>query len=101
MEFDTFDQLFRFREHCLCGSKLQTVFEHSSFNDEYVAIMPRSSYCMENNNTIIRFPCNIESRCSPYGEVDFDFICYVSSPTFSIKSHYIHPHNGLSILSSD
>jgi hypothetical protein len=88
MQFTTFDQLFRFRSYCLCGDLLNLSFRHSSVKDELITVCPRASYSIENNNSTIRFPLNLESRTSPYGKADFDIVAPVVSPTFQINAHF-------------
>ena len=93
MQPTTLDQFFRFRKHCLCGKKLTTVFNHSFSNDdEYTTVNPLGSYHFADNNSTIKFPCHLESRSSPYGEVDFTIVANVSSPSIKLIAEFCHPH---------
>lgn len=92
MAHSTFDQLFRFRTHCLCGSPLTTMFRYSSFDNDYISVTPRGSYDLSQNGSLIKFACNIDSRISPYGEAKFDIYAYMASPTIKLVAEYVNPH---------
>lgn len=90
---DTFYQFFKYRSHCLCGKELTTIFNHSFSNDdEYTTINPLGSYHFADNNSTIKFPCHLESRSSPYGEVDFTIVANVSSPSIKLLAEFSQPH---------
>ncbi len=82
------EQLFKFRTHCLCGDPLTTIFQHSSYDDDYISAKPRGAYTHKDSNTII-FPLNISSTVVPYGEVDFNITTKIDSDQFELQAAYV------------
>lgn len=87
MRPQTFDQLFRFRSHCLCGSELSTFFPYGSkLRDDYTFVNSVGSHHIDETSSKVVFLCNLTANTSPYGRVDFMMECYVSSPTFKLTA---------------
>lgn len=86
MQFETFDQFFRFRERCICGCPLSSSFTHSSHSDEYVDVKPSASYRVDKINDRVIFPFEMESRASPYGEVSFQLNAHIHQNRISIQT---------------
>jgi hypothetical protein len=86
MQFETFDQFFRFRECCICGYALSSTFTHSSHSDEYIDVKPSSSYRVDKLNDRVIFPFDVESRASPYGEVSFQLNAHIHQNRISIQT---------------
>jgi hypothetical protein len=93
MQPQTFDQLFKFRKYCLCGNELVTIFNHSIHaDDEYTTVKPTGAYQLIDNNSKVIFPCNLDSRAAPYGEVNFIIHANVSSPSIKVIAEFAQPH---------
>jgi hypothetical protein len=89
MQLATFEQLFNFRTNCLCGNPLSIVFNHGiHMDDDYTVIKPMSAYKLVKGGDQVAFPCCLESRLSPSGQVYFLILANLKDPSCSIKSEY-------------
>ncbi len=92
MQFETFDQMFRFREHCLCGAMLEGFFRCATADDEYVTISPRLlNSTAEPNSMSLCLGFEIDSRIVPSGVVYFDLFIKKHSKDFEMRARYLSP----------
>lgn len=88
MEFETFDQLFKYRPNCLCGRPLAMTFAYSSsLDDDYSYILPEGYYKSEDGAEMI-FNFALDGKKPPTGKSSFIITAKVSSPHFSMVSTY-------------
>lgn len=90
MQFETFDQMFQFRRHCVCGSLLEGFFRCTTADDEYVTISPRllnSTASPDSMSLCLGF--EIDSRIVPSGIVYFDLFIKRHSKDFEINAQYL------------
>lgn len=58
-------------------------------DDDYTVIKPMSAYQLVKDGGWVAFPCCLESRLSPSGEVYFIILANLKDPSCSIKSEYV------------
>ena len=90
MQFETFDQMFQFRKHCLCGALCEGYFQCLTSDDEYITISPRllnSTASPDSMSLCLGF--EIDSRIVPSGIVYFDLFIKRQSKDFEMRARYL------------